>query len=55
MSKPQDEMRKEYQRADLGNGMRGKYLERVAKGTQTTVRPKRTTRKQAAAQRSVAS
>lgn len=33
MSKPKDEMRKEYQRADLGAGVRGKYLDRVAKGT----------------------
>lgn len=33
MTKAKDEMRKEYQRADLGKGVRGKYAERVAKGT----------------------
>lgn len=33
MSKAKDEMRREYQRADLGKGVRGKYLDRVAKGT----------------------
>lgn len=33
MSKAKDEMRKEYRREDLGKGVRGKYFERVSKGT----------------------
>ncbi len=33
MSKAKDEMRKEYRRKDLGKGVRGKYFERVSKGT----------------------
>lgn len=33
MSKTKDEMRSEYRREDLGNGVRGKYFERVSKGT----------------------
>ena len=33
MSKVKDEMRAEYRREDLGKGVRGKYLERVSKGT----------------------
>ncbi len=33
MSKAKDEMRTEYRREDLGKGVRGKYLERVSKGT----------------------
>ncbi len=33
MSKAKDEMRAEYRRADLGKGVRGKYFERVSKGT----------------------
>lgn len=33
MSKAKDEMRDEYRREDLGKGVRGKYFERVAKGT----------------------
>ncbi|OFZ70467.1 MAG: hypothetical protein A2Z01_11165 [Betaproteobacteria bacterium RBG_16_58_11] len=33
MSKIKDEMRTEYKRKDLGKGVRGKYFERYAKGT----------------------
>ncbi len=33
MSKPDDEMRPEYRREDLGKGVRGKYFARVSKGT----------------------
>ena len=33
MSKLKDEMRTEYKRKDLGKGVRGKYFERYAKGT----------------------
>ena len=33
MSKAKDEMRAEYQREDLGKGVRGKYFKRVSKGT----------------------
>jgi hypothetical protein len=33
MSKVKDEMRAEYKRKDLGKGVRGKYFERYAKGT----------------------
>ena len=33
MSKAKDEMRVEYRREDLGKGVRGKYFERVSKGT----------------------
>ncbi len=33
MSKAKDEMRSEYRREDLGKGARGKYFERVSKGT----------------------
>lgn len=33
MSRAKDEMRAEYRREDLGKGVRGKYFERVAKGT----------------------
>ncbi len=33
MSRAKDEMRAEYRREDLGKGFRGKYFERVAKGT----------------------
>lgn len=33
MSKFKDEMRNDYRREDLGKGVRGKYLERVSKGT----------------------
>ena len=33
MSKTRDEMRAEYRREDLGKGIRGKYVERVSKGT----------------------
>jgi hypothetical protein len=33
MSKAKDELRPEYRREDLGKGVRGKYLGRVAKGT----------------------
>ena len=33
MSKVKDEMRTEYQREDLGKGVRGKYFARVSKGT----------------------
>jgi len=33
MSKAKDEMRKEYHREDLGKGVRGKYFERVSKGS----------------------
>ena len=33
MSKAKDEMRAEYRREDLGKGVRGKYLDRVSKGT----------------------
>ena len=33
MSKAKDEMRAEYRREDLGEGVRGKYFERVAKRT----------------------
>lgn len=33
MSKLKDEMRTEYTRKDLGKGVRGKYFERYAKGT----------------------
>ena len=31
MSKVKDEMRDDYRREDLGKGVRGKYLARVAK------------------------
>lgn len=33
MSKDKDEMREEYRRDDLGKGVRGKYYNRVSKGT----------------------
>jgi hypothetical protein len=33
MSKAKDEMRIEYRREDLSKGVRGKYFERVSKGT----------------------
>lgn len=33
MSKIKDEMRAEYTRKDLGNGVRGKYFQRYSKGT----------------------
>ena len=33
MNKAKDEMRKEYRREDLGKGVRGKYFERISKGT----------------------
>lgn len=33
MSKAKDEMRAEYRREELGKGVRGKYLGRVAGGT----------------------
>ncbi len=33
MNKAKDEMRTEYRREDLGKGVRGKYFERVSKGT----------------------
>ena len=33
MSKAKDEIRAEYRREDLGKGVRGKYFERVSKGT----------------------
>lgn len=33
MSKPDDEMRAEYRREDLGKGVRGKYFARISKGT----------------------
>ena len=33
MSKVKEEMRAEYKRKDLGKGVRGKYFERYAKGT----------------------
>ncbi len=33
MGKAKDEMRAEYKRKDLGKGVRGKYFERYAKGT----------------------
>lgn len=33
MSKTKDEMRTEYRREHLGKGVRGKYFERVSKGT----------------------
>ena len=33
MNKAKDEMRKEYRREDLGKGVRGKYFDRVSKGT----------------------
>jgi len=33
MNKAKDEMRAEYRREDLGKGVRGKYFERVSKGT----------------------
>lgn len=33
MNKAKDEIRKEYRREDLGKGVRGKYFERVSKGT----------------------
>ena len=33
MSKDKDEMRTEYRREDLGKGVRGKYFERVSRGT----------------------
>ncbi|MFM9968645.1 MAG: hypothetical protein ACKVQK_09640 [Burkholderiales bacterium] len=33
MKKAKDEMRKEYRREVLGKGIRGKYFERVSKGT----------------------
>ena len=32
MNKDKDDMRDEYRREDLGKGVRGKYLKRVAKG-----------------------
>ena len=32
-AKDKDEMRAEYRREDLGKGVRGKYFERVSKGT----------------------
>ena len=33
MSKAKDDMRSEYRLEDLGKGVRGKYFERVSKGT----------------------
>lgn len=33
MGKAKDDMRAEYRRDDLGKGVRGKYFERVSKGT----------------------
>ena len=33
MNKAKDDMRAEYRREDLGKGVRGKYFERVSKGT----------------------
>ena len=33
MTKAKDEMRTEYRREDLGSGVRGKYFDRVSKGT----------------------
>ena len=33
MSKAKDDMRPEYRREDLGKGVRGKYYERVSKGS----------------------
>lgn len=33
MSKPDDDMRPEYRREDLGKGVRGKYFARVSKGS----------------------
>ena len=33
MSKTNDEMRAEYRREDLGKGIRGKYFDRVSKGS----------------------
>ena len=33
MNKAKDDMRAEYRREDLGRGVRGKYFERVSKGT----------------------
>ena len=33
MSKIKDEMRPEYRREDLGEGVRGKYFARISKGT----------------------
>ncbi|MBS3964306.1 MAG: hypothetical protein KGZ80_07390 [Methylomonas sp.] len=33
MNVVEDEMRTEYQREDVGNGVRGKYYERFSKGT----------------------
>lgn len=33
MSKPDDELRPEYRREDLGKGVRGKYFARVSKGS----------------------
>ena len=33
MNKAKDEMRPEYRREGLGKGVRGKYFERVSKGT----------------------
>ncbi|MBI3375712.1 MAG: hypothetical protein HY017_28685 [Betaproteobacteria bacterium] len=33
MSKAKKEMRAEYRREDLGKGVRGRYFERVSKGT----------------------
>jgi hypothetical protein len=33
MSKPKDELRREYRREELGKGVRGKYHARVSKGT----------------------
>lgn len=33
MSKAKDEMRPEYRLEDLGKGVRGKYFERVSKGS----------------------
>ncbi len=33
MSKAKDEMRAEYRREDLGKGVRGKYFDRVSKGS----------------------
>lgn len=33
MTKAKNEMRAEYRREDLGKGIRGRYFERVSKGT----------------------
>ena len=33
MNKAKDEMRAEYRREDLGKGVRGKYFDRVSKGS----------------------